>query len=437
MTTVFPFLTAADPPGTSEGTLDPLGLYQIADQLASELVPAVRERMIRIRFLTAIAVGTFVTEGIPDDASEREGAPYLIWEWHLVEAIVRNRQEAGVDDATWGVPGTVVARRAISQHGYLDARSYLSTPRVFGFHGVYKRLAHRLGITNVHLGPGPTAERLVDAWARDRGLAGFRAAEPLLAKWRDAVEQARSSKPFKTHPRWAIADWAELAQAFLPDAAGRNEKHLLRELLLSNSDQRLGALPDLWRLQQGVKDDAFAEESLHDHLERHNPGYAPLLAAIRAYESFSRSMQDAFDMLRHRAGGDDSRGFSVPSIASDPDFCTCVSGLDHKFTAARAALGTVSGSSLAVQALYTKRFSAFESPMAPGHTALALCTLHKVVQGEKSADGKRPWFDELGGNRIYVRHNYRIEQPSIQPGKYVHGYRGQPIRRFYKDLHSR
>src|SRR6266498_841004 len=29
-----PFLTSYDPPGTSEGTLDPLGLYQIADQLA-------------------------------------------------------------------------------------------------------------------------------------------------------------------------------------------------------------------------------------------------------------------------------------------------------------------------------------------------------------------------------------------------------------------
>jgi hypothetical protein len=53
MTTTFPFLTSYDPPGTSEGTLDPMGLYQIADQLAVQLVPAVRERMQRIRFLTA------------------------------------------------------------------------------------------------------------------------------------------------------------------------------------------------------------------------------------------------------------------------------------------------------------------------------------------------------------------------------------------------
>ena len=50
MATSLPFMTSYDPPGTNEGTLDPLGLYQIADQLAVQLVPAVRERMQRIRF---------------------------------------------------------------------------------------------------------------------------------------------------------------------------------------------------------------------------------------------------------------------------------------------------------------------------------------------------------------------------------------------------
>lgn len=63
MTTTLPFLTSYDPPGTSEGTLDPLGLYQIADQLSVQLVPAVRERMQRIRFLTAMAVGALRRKG--------------------------------------------------------------------------------------------------------------------------------------------------------------------------------------------------------------------------------------------------------------------------------------------------------------------------------------------------------------------------------------
>lgn len=66
----FPFLTSYDPPGTSEGTLDPLGLYQIADQLAVQLVPAVRERMQRIRFLTAMAVGALP---LPEAAANELG----------------------------------------------------------------------------------------------------------------------------------------------------------------------------------------------------------------------------------------------------------------------------------------------------------------------------------------------------------------------------
>lgn len=64
----FPFLTAYDPPVYSEGTLDLLGVYMIADQLATRLVPAVRERMQRVRFLTPITVGTLVTEDLePND----------------------------------------------------------------------------------------------------------------------------------------------------------------------------------------------------------------------------------------------------------------------------------------------------------------------------------------------------------------------------------
>jgi hypothetical protein len=81
MATSLPFMTSYDPPGTSEGTLDPLGLYQIADQLAVQLVPAVRERMQRIRFFTAMAVGALVTEGLEDDPRQRDASPYLVWEW--------------------------------------------------------------------------------------------------------------------------------------------------------------------------------------------------------------------------------------------------------------------------------------------------------------------------------------------------------------------
>ena len=60
-----------DPIGSSEGSLDPLGLYLIADQLAMKLVPGVRERMLRVRFLTAMAVGALVTEGLQPNRPHR------------------------------------------------------------------------------------------------------------------------------------------------------------------------------------------------------------------------------------------------------------------------------------------------------------------------------------------------------------------------------
>ena len=135
-----PFLTVYDPIGSSEGSLDPLGLYLIADQLAMKLVPGVRERMMRVRFLTAMAVGALVTEGLQPNPRHPETPPFLVWEWLVVEAIIRSF----IDDPEqniWGLPGRLVVRRAITQYNYVDHRSYLKTPTVFGFHGVYKRLA--------------------------------------------------------------------------------------------------------------------------------------------------------------------------------------------------------------------------------------------------------------------------------------------------------
>src|SRR6266849_4178922 len=114
MTPSFPFMTTYNPPGTSEGTLDPLGLYQIADQLAVQLVPAVRERMQRIRFLTAMAVGAIVTEGLEDNTVQRDASPYLVWEWLVVESLIRSMSD---DDSLRGVPGSLVTRRALNQSG--------------------------------------------------------------------------------------------------------------------------------------------------------------------------------------------------------------------------------------------------------------------------------------------------------------------------------
>lgn len=425
----FPFLTSYDPPGTSEGTLDPLGLYQIADQLAVQLVPAVRERMQRIRFLTAIAVGALVTEGLEDDPAFRDASPYLVWEWLVVESLIRTKSD---DPSLWGVPGTLVTRRALERHRYLDAASYLKTPRIFGFHGVYKRLAVHLGLIDVHLGPGSTAEELADAWARDRGLDGLRGAKSVLAGWTAAVQRSLAEKPPRSKSGWGQQEWNKLADAFAPATCKVRERRFLKNLLLKTDERNLGAFPALWKLQDEFQDGDFAEERLHDRLEAVEPAFAPLLKAIRAYEAIARRLQNAFDVLRAEAGHSDVQGFVVTAIAGDPDFVRCVTNLHDRFEAAHEALGQVTAAGVSLSNIFTERFRVFAEPMSAEACALALCDHHVDVQKKKG--DKRAWFDPLGGGRIFIRLAYRHARPELQPDRYLHDYRGRPIRRFKADL---
>ena len=431
MAASLPFLTNYDPPGTSEGNLDPLGLYQIADQLASQLVPGVRERMQRIRFLTAMAVGSLVTESLEEDPRRPDASPYLVWEWLIVEALIRDTEK---DLSIRGVPGTRVTRTALSRHGYLDARSYLKTPRVFGFHGVYKRLAVHLGLLDVHLGPGSHAERLANAWARDRGLGGIAGAKGQFDRWRVAVRRSLKQSPPRTKPSWSSSEWAELAKSFAPGAAKAKEKRLLRELLLAEDDRQLGALPQLWQFLVNHGNGAFREEALQVDLERKAPEYRPLVKAIRSYEAFARGLQDAFNVLRAEAVGPDARGYFVPGIAGNQAFRESVDRLDERFAAAHRALGEITTSGFSIQNLFDERFGRLAEPMDARTCALTLCEHHETVQQRKSADGKRPWFDRIGGDRIYIRQAYRIQPPEITPTRYVHPYRGLPIRSFRDDL---
>ena len=426
-----PFLTTYDPPGTSEGTLDPLGLYQIADQLAVALVPAVRERMQRVRFLTAMAVGALVTEGIEEDERQRDAAPYLVWEWLIVSALMGH----GADDETmWGIPGTMVTRRALRGSGRLDAVQYLKTPRIFGFHGVYKRLALQMGLLDVHLAPGPNAEALVDVWARGQGLGGLSAVRPQLGAWSAAVRRCLAEKPPQAAPRWDTESWHAVAAAFAPGTTPPVERAFMKRLLLDGGERRVGALRDIWALQPEFSGDTLREEDLHARLGDRVPAYVPLLRAIASYEAFARAVHDAFELLRAEAARVDAQSYVATRIAGDADFQASVTGLHDRFAAAHRDLGEAGPSGAGLQGLFTARYGALAEPLSAAGCATTLCELHEAVQRAKSLDGKRPWFDRLGPDRIFIRHAYRVPRPIPQPGRYVHYYRTWPIRRFYEDL---
>lgn len=427
----FPFMTKYDPPGSSEGTLDPLGLYLLADQLATKLVPAIRERMLRIRFLTAVTVGSLVTEGLECNPRYPETPPYLVWEWLVIEAIVRSFD---ANSQVWGVPGSDVTRKAVGRYGYVDHRSYLKTARVFGFNGVYKRLASHLCLVDTHLQfREPKGEELIFNWSKDFGVGKFTPSHPLCIKWRKAVEASLGMSPPRSKTHWKSEDWQRLAGAFLPQGAGSREKTWLRRTLLSGKERALEALPEIWKLfaDRGESPEEIDEKDLHEKLRQAEPRYGGLTRAISTYEGFCRVLLDVFEILRAEATRRDAEGLSFSSVARDDDFSRLSGKLNGAFRSAAEGLNEL-GLDLATR--FEKRFKRFSKPMTPPDFAAMLCEHHEEIQKGKSLEGKRPWFDRLGEGRIYLRRNYTLsERPSLSDA-YVHDYRAKPINRFYRDL---
>ncbi|MFC1569129.1 hypothetical protein ACFL4L_02735, partial [bacterium] len=126
--------------------------------------------------------------------------------------------------------------------------------------------------------------------------------------------------------------------------------------------------------------------------------------------------------------------YPVKKVAQDEDFIKSTKDLHQKYSITYHALGEIKNLRFSLQYLLQERFGPFAEPTDVGNLALKLCDHHENVQKNKSIEGKRPWFDRLGQDLIYIRHAYRIQRKKIMPDQYLHTYRGWPIRRFYQDL---
>lgn len=101
-----PQISLFDPPVAGEGSLDPLGLSIISERLADRLVPGLRARMSRFRFLTTIAIASAVCEDFVDErASDERTTPQVAFRWLVLESFAHRSSEIPV-----GVPGMQKAR---------------------------------------------------------------------------------------------------------------------------------------------------------------------------------------------------------------------------------------------------------------------------------------------------------------------------------------
>src|SRR5437868_9603784 len=100
-----PQLSASDPAVESEGSIDPLSLSPVYERLADRILPSLTIRMRRVRFVTAMCVAARVcADDYEEDDVAQDGVtpPWLVFEWFVVEALVRKKEELA--DAE-GVPG--------------------------------------------------------------------------------------------------------------------------------------------------------------------------------------------------------------------------------------------------------------------------------------------------------------------------------------------
>src|SRR5262245_60366783 len=113
-----------------------MGLAAISDRLADRLVPGIRSRMQRMRFVTATAVGAIACDGLGEmPAVDQVSTPSICFEWVMLEAFVRRLR---TNEMPFGVPGVYKTRNVVARHERLSAQTYLKGPKVFGFNGVYK-----------------------------------------------------------------------------------------------------------------------------------------------------------------------------------------------------------------------------------------------------------------------------------------------------------
>lgn len=439
-----PYLSEFDPEVSSEGGIDPLSLQATYERLAERVFPSMTVRMKRVRFVTAIAVGAEICRDLRDEAAADEKTPpWLIFEWYVVEGLLRAGINGNGDLWGDGIPGAAKVGRVVRAGHRLNAGSYLKTPKIFGFTGVYRRLAHGLNIVDAELQHDNNGIELLERWERDQGLKGFvTGAGPgaaVKASLQDAIRKAMKEGSTCRPAAWD--GWGDIHRALHPGRCGMREREHLYRLLMDPTLRRNPAEPDAAAISRELlsalekrqkRVDAADEKTFFIHSRKGaSPALLERLESIGAYEEICRRLEDSFNLIRHVSTIRDCRP------VTSKDWCGFNGGKPSKVLAnsIRPAIERLSRSFVGTKredwvAGLIKRYGEVTDP----ETLFSVVMTHHVeAQGNKPPNGKASWFEQ-DDRGAAVRTLYAADSPPSLEMAYVHDYRSRTASDFLVDL---
>ena len=415
-----PALSAYDPGMEGEGSLDPMGLGAIADRLADRLVPGLRARMSRIRFVTAMAVGAMVCEALPDVISaDGMTSPAICFEWLVIESFARR---VAPQELPSGVPGSQKARAVVARSQRLSAGTYLKVPTVFGFNGIYKPFGIDSGIVTSDLAPAPWCAELVRAWESDQGFDGFTDSVSgsrggrLLVQLREGVRAGLLEGRCSTKPNSPL--FGDIAMSLHPGRAMATERRVLRSLVRSDRHEHRAELAD--RLID-LPDNLTESEVLTRIRSKCSAPLRRTIDAVVSYERFAELLDTGFRTLTAISYSMGSQPLTPHAVRDNELLVRCTRELPDSYRRADETMDAI-----AFDSQLEGSFGEFSIPCGPADLVELLLKHHEHVQAAKD---KRSWFEPLRNGWV-VRRPYGSAEPPQLVGEFVHPVRVAALGRF-------
>lgn len=428
-----PKLTLYDPVEKSSSSIDPLGLVPIADRLSVALVPGVRERMVNPRFLSLIAAGMAICQEYPADtiAKDKTSSPLQVFEWYVVQALVKKYRSSGNLRA---LPGSDKANRAMLKDVPLNASRYLRVPGVFGFYGVYKTLGREMMLIHGER-LAEAGDRLIKVWEKEQDLGGYYSAlngpgQMFKSTLKKAIDDGLELGAVARKWSWSFFD--RLAEKMNPGDVGKQEAKTIFELLKYDRESKRKEIIDglIGYLNNYKVEDFIDEHHFHTFLyKRVRTELQILLTAIIEYEKFSRTFTNALESILFKLTSQSFRG-KFNDLESLPEIKYAARNIGSEYVKAFDALSNAQQGDQ-----FKLVFGLFDRPFTNREFIELLLAHHKSVQKKKPPLGKSSWLEQVKDDLIILKPAYaRWESEVKSVNQYVYFYRTKSLHSFLKYL---